>query len=171
MTEEMLGGEQQNDESDTDLSVRGEHTKHERSMLFSRYATGVSQGGQHPRKKLLQRPASLEIPDLPGVVGRFHLTLQRGECIYFVSLSLNPYDSSTSCRRTTPSNSWTFARLTTGNKSVFTAPIRASTKSKGWSECTCGNSASCNKSPTFLVLAASEPNSCNSSRVSTPITP
>src|SRR3974390_2171693 len=68
MTEEMLGGEQQNDESDTDLSVRGEHTKHERSMLFSRYATGVSQGGQHPRKKLLQRPASLEISEFPGTI-------------------------------------------------------------------------------------------------------
>jgi len=26
MTEEMLGGQHRNDESDTDLSVRGEHT-------------------------------------------------------------------------------------------------------------------------------------------------
>jgi hypothetical protein len=27
MTEEMVGGQHRNDESDTDLSVRGEHTK------------------------------------------------------------------------------------------------------------------------------------------------
>ena len=55
----MLGGQHQNDESDTDLSVRGEQER-QRSMLFSTYATGVSRGGQHPRKKLLQRPTSLE---------------------------------------------------------------------------------------------------------------
>ena len=36
-------------------------------MLFSRYTTGVPRRGQHPRKKLLQRPTSLEMPTLSFV--------------------------------------------------------------------------------------------------------
>jgi hypothetical protein len=63
VTEEMLGGQHRSDESDTDLGVRGEHMNANESMLFSTSTTGVSRGGQHPRKKLLSRLTSLEIPD------------------------------------------------------------------------------------------------------------
>ena len=57
---EMLGGQHRNDESDTDLSVRGEHTN-ANDRAFSRYATGAPRGGQHPQKKLLQWLTPLEI--------------------------------------------------------------------------------------------------------------
>lgn len=66
MTEEMVGGQHQNDESDTDLSVRGEHTN-----ANDRCSSAVTQRvcpeqANTPGKKLLQRPTSLEIPDLSG---------------------------------------------------------------------------------------------------------
>ncbi|MGB7437283.1 MAG: hypothetical protein WBR26_07270, partial [Candidatus Acidiferrum sp.] len=48
----------------------GEHTKRERTALFSRYVTGVPAAGQHSRKKRLQRPTSLEIPDKPDGMRR-----------------------------------------------------------------------------------------------------
>ena len=76
MTEEMVGGQHRNDESDTDLSVRGEHTNATIDAFFRSWRTGVPSGGQHPRKKLLQRPTSLEIACLPGAKSVLSLATQ-----------------------------------------------------------------------------------------------
>ena len=60
MTEEMVGGQHRNDESDTDLSVTGEHAN-AKDRCLRIWRPGVSRGGQHHKKKLLPRPTSLEI--------------------------------------------------------------------------------------------------------------
>src|SRR5215472_9819223 len=78
MTEEMVGGQHRSDESDTDPSVKGEHANARDRCLRSR-RWGVSRGGQHPGKKLLPRPTSLEKADFSGASGyprRFQFVLR-----------------------------------------------------------------------------------------------
>jgi len=53
MTEEMLGGQHRNDESDTDLSVRGEHTNANDRCFLQKLADGCPFRRPTPKEKAL----------------------------------------------------------------------------------------------------------------------
>ena len=56
MTEEMLGGQHQNDESDIDLSVRGEHTNADDRRDSADTQRVCPEETNTPEKKLLSWP-------------------------------------------------------------------------------------------------------------------
>jgi hypothetical protein len=66
MTEEMLGGQHQNDESDTDLSARGEHTNAGDRCYSADTQRVCPEEANTPEKELLSRPTSLEKRDFSG---------------------------------------------------------------------------------------------------------
>jgi len=62
MIEEMVGGQHRIDDATRNRACWGGHRAGQRSQLLrnTKRRTGVPGGGQHPKKKLLQRPTSLE---------------------------------------------------------------------------------------------------------------